>query len=343
MNLLWPASQALAILAVARAWMPGTPLVAMTRGWVAAMAGGCVWAFVALYRMRASVPGAGASASARPTDVPAMAAMAWPLWLHGIVIAAYAWADHVALAAVHGPAEAAVYGPVVALAPMYGLALVALNGPLAPMLAAHHAAGDHDALHVLFRAAARWASLLSALPVLVTLVAPDALLRGWPDLATPQAQAALQVAAVAQWIGVACGSVNYLLAMTGHARAVWFGVAPALAASFVGSWLLIPPLGALGASLANGGALVAANLVGAWVVWRRLRISAFDGAFVRACGAMAVPALVGVGAARVPVTGWARLVLVCMAVGLAWLPAAWFGGLDTEERTAIRRRLGRAS
>jgi O-antigen/teichoic acid export membrane protein len=342
MSILWPATLSLGVFAVAASWMPGSPLVAMIRAWVAAIGVGCAWSFAGLLVWRRAAPFAesrGSTSDAPAVTLSGLASMAVPLWLHGMVTAAYAWADHLVLAAVHGPREAALYGPVVALTPVYGLALTALNGPLAPMLAARHAAGDRAGLHLLFRTAARWAFLLSALPVVVSLVVPEGLLLAWPDLADARARSALQVAAAAQWVGVACGSVNYVLVMTGHAGAVWWGAGPALMVSLVGSWVLVPSLGALGASLANGAALVVANVIGARVVAARLGVSVLDAAFVRACAAMALPVAAGAVAARFDGSGWGRLALVAGVVFVAWLPSVWWGGLDAEEREAVRRRV----
>jgi O-antigen/teichoic acid export membrane protein len=104
----------------------------------------------------------------------------WPLWLQGMGMAGYTWLDQVLLALLAGTAAAGSYGPVAALAPLYGLGLTALNGRFAPMIAARYAANDEAGLADLYRTVTRQAVTLGGIPLAVTLGAAPAVLGLWP-------------------------------------------------------------------------------------------------------------------------------------------------------------------
>lgn len=288
MFVAWPLGQ-LALL------VPLGALVGDRRGVVAAYL-----ASMAFGALLAAVLAARADrALVRPgpvTPPAAVFAASWPLWLQGMIMAGYTWLDQVLLAALGGVEEAARYGPVAALAPLYGLGLTALNGMFAPMIAAGHARGDLAGMQRLYRTVTRWAVALSLPAVAVTLAVPEAILQVWPS-GDPTAAGALRITALA-WLGCTLvGSVNYLLIMAGHQRAtLWNGI-PAVGLSIGLSVWLVPAWGAVGAAVANAGAILAANGIGLWQVRRALGMHPFHPALFRpllaAVPAGAVAALAG--------------------------------------------------
>lgn len=185
-------------------------------------------------------------------------ASAWPAWVQGMLMAAYTWVDHVLLAGVRGAEAAGVYGPVAALAPLFGLGLQALSSVGAPMIARQHAAGDAVGLSREFRRVARMSVLVSAPAFAVCGVAPMAVLGLWTG-GSAEAVPALRLVAGAQLFATAVGSVNYFLLMTGRQRGVLWNGVPALVASVGLGLALVPALGVTGAALANAAAALLAN------------------------------------------------------------------------------------
>jgi len=284
MFVAWPVAQLVAFLAAAR--LGRLDAVGAAVGYTAAMGLGALIALGLHLRRRPEL------LRAPPAAVGPLIGFAWPMWLYGVLMAAYTWADQVLLAGLRSPEQAGWYGPVATLAPLFGLGLASLNGVFAPIIAEKHAAADRAGLERLYRLVTRWAVLLALPPVLVCLLLPSTVLHIWPN-GSDEAVTALRVTAVAQLVCTGVGSVNYLLIMAGHQRAtLWNGV-PALVLNFGLSFLLVPAWGVTGAAWANAAAMGWANLVGLLLVVRLLGVHPFDRALVRVAGAA--------GAAAVPV------------------------------------------
>lgn len=335
MFVAWPLVQ-LALVALFVQHLGGG-LAGAAGAWAGAMVCTAALATV-LWRRRWARADVGSTA-APPTPASALWAASWPLWIQGMVMAAYTWLDHVALAGLAGAEAAGVYGPVVAVAPLFGVGLTALNGRFAPLIAERHAAGDHAGLAAAYRLVTRWALLLTLPPALVALCTPEVVLAVWPS-ASLDAAPALRLAALAQLGATLVGSVNYLLIMSGHPRdPLWSGLV-AVGASLVGSLLFVPRFGVTGAALANLAATVAANGLGLLQVWRRLGLHPFDRALGWALGLALPGALVTLAAGSV-VRGFGALGEGLVAdlargalVGLAPLVVVGLGAAGLRRRGA---------
>jgi O-antigen/teichoic acid export membrane protein len=279
-----------------------------------------------LLRQRRDVFAAGVA------SLGAMVAVAWPLWLQGMIMAVYTWADQVLLAGLRSTELAGVYGPVATLSPLFGVGLGALSGAFAPLIAEKHKAGDIAGLAAMYRLVTRWAVVLSLPAVVVCLAAPEAVLRLWPHGST-EAATALRIVCLAQLFGTAVGAVNYLLIMAGRPRAVLVNGVPAMIANLVLSFVLIPSMGVTGAALAAAAAAICANGIGLWQVWHHIGIHPFDRAFVRPLLA-AVPAVVVAWLARGLDPIWAVGVGGVVG-GLVFLVALRLLGFDAGDRQVI--------
>lgn len=272
MFLAWPIVQFAGILALGRygaVGAMGAYLLSMVVG--AAVAAGF------LVRREPAVLRPGA------VDRGRMLAVAGPLWIQGILMAAYTWADQVLLAGLRSTEMAGIYGPVATLQPLYGVGLQAINSSFAPLIAQKHKDGATDELRRLYRVVTRWSLYLAMPPVAVSLVLPTLILSLWPH-GSPEAATALRITALAQLFATGTGSVNYLLIMSGNARAVLWNGVPALIGSLAVSLLLIPSMGPTGAALASATAALFANGLALWQVWKLLGLHPFDLPFFRALG-----------------------------------------------------------
>jgi O-antigen/teichoic acid export membrane protein len=186
----------------------------------------------------------------------------------------------------------------------------------------------------------RWALVLALPPVLVSVVVPEAVLGLWPH-GSPEAVSALRIVALSSLGATLVGSVNYLLIMSGHSRNTLGNSIPATLLNLSLSLLFSPRYGATGAAIANGGALLAANGIGLYQVWKILQIHPFHRGLLRPMVA-AVPAaawMVGVGH-----LGWGPWPTVGMAGaggGLVFLGGISLLGLNAEDQQLVQRVVGR--
>lgn len=342
MFLAWPVVQFALLPVFIRLVPAGEGLLAAALAYGGSMVLGAVLAALLLFRVRRDM--FLLAAPGRAALLPLLAYSA-PLWAQGIVMAAYTWADQLVLAGIGGAEAAGVYGPVAALAPLFGVGLTALNGIFAPMIAEKHARGEHEALGRLYRTVTRWAVAVALPPLVVSMVAPEAVLALWPHGA-PEAATALRITCVAQLGCTLVGSVNYLLIMAGYPRATLWNGLPAVALNLVLSVLLVPWLGVTGAALANAAAMLTANGLGLYQVWGALRLHPF-------APALAKPFLAAIPAAGlvwgVAQTAWSPLVVVVsggIGGGLLLLGGLGLLGLDADDRVivdGVLRKLGRRS
>lgn len=316
MFVAWPVAQFVGMFGLVQVAQLGA--VGAMGAYLAAMGLGAAFAGAFLVRRMPAVLHPG------PVDRSALLRIAGPLWVQGILMAAYTWLDQVLLAGLRSTELAGVYGPVTTLAPLFGVGLQAINSAFAPLIAAKHKDGARDELRRLYRVVTRWSLYLALPPVAVSLVAPMAVLGFWPH-GSPEAATALRITAAAQLFATATGSVNYLLIMSGNAKAVLWNGVPALAANLALSFWLIPAYGPTGAALAAGAAALLANgLALAQVAWL-LGLHPFDRGFARAVGVGAVafaPLLAVADTSRFVELGAAVGCSVGFVVLLALLPRA---------------------
>ncbi len=197
-----------------------------------------------------------------------------PLYLSALVWLAFGSLDSLLLGWFQPPAQVAYFEAANKTALLVSLPLIAINAVLPPLFSRLHQLGDRRQLEDLGRAASRWTYYL-ALPLTLgcLLLAPRLL--GWFGAGFEAAALALRLLALAQLVNVACGSVGFLLAMTGHQ-----GVLTRLLALAAAGGL---PLLALGAALGGLTGLAAAkavwlagvNLAMSWAVYRRLGLIIF--------------------------------------------------------------------
>jgi O-antigen/teichoic acid export membrane protein len=344
MFVAWPVAQLAGVWVLTDALGLGS--VGAVGAYVAAMAVGAALAlrlWTRATRTGASAEDQGATIAAVPAvaSFGALFAFAWPMWVQGIVMAAYTWVDQVLLAGLRSAEEAGIYGPVAVLAPLYGLGLGALNGPFAPQIAERHAAGDREGLQRLYRTVTRWAVALAVPPIAVSIAASETVLALWPH-GSPAAVPALRVACAASLFCTAVGSVNYLLIMAGRPRAALVNGLPALVLNVMLCVWLVPRHGALGAAVANAVAMCTANGLALLQVRTLLGVHPFDRALLKPLVAGAPACVAAWLGAQVPGPPLARVLCAGVAAGAAFFGGFVALGLGEDDRAvvqALRRRL----
>lgn len=149
--------------------------------------------------------------------------------------------------------------------------LLVINAVLPPRFAALYRQENMAGLNTLARKGVLIGIWLAAPMLLLCLLVPQWVLGLFgPEFI--QAENLLRIIALAQLINVATGSVGFLLNMTGHEKLMRNIALSCNALGLSMFFILIPPLGALGAALALALVLVLQNLTALLFVWRKLGI-----------------------------------------------------------------------
>ena len=149
--------------------------------------------------------------------------------------------------------------------------LVALNAVFPPRFAALYHRGDLTGLGRLARQGALFGTLLAAPLLVVLMLVPEWVLT-WLGEGFAGAASLLRLIALAQLVNVLCGSVGFVLNMSGHEKLMRNISLICATLSLTLFLVLIPGFGAFGAALALAITLVAQNLLAVWYVWRRLGV-----------------------------------------------------------------------
>jgi O-antigen/teichoic acid export membrane protein len=223
-------------------------------------------------------------------------------------------ADIVLVAALLGPADAAVYTAATRFLVLGQLATQAVQQVLQPQLSGLFARGDLAEVRRLFVVATAWLMALAWPVYLVSAVAAPVLLQvfgeGYGD-----GRATVVILCLTMLGATACGSVDVVLLMAGRSRASLVNNAAALVVDIVLLFLLVPSLGITGAALAWAAALAVRNVLPMVQVRRAFGVSSLGAPVAW----VAASAAVCFGLAPLVVTLVVPPTPSSMAV---WLPAA---------------------
>jgi O-antigen/teichoic acid export membrane protein len=170
-------------------------------------------------------------------------------------------------------AETGVYAAGSRIATLITFGITAVNSVLAPTIAALYAKDHKAELQKTLTFAARGV-LAYTLPVVLVLVVwgkPILRLFGHEFGA---AYPVLLILAIGQVVIAACGSVGYLMTMTGHQRQALQVIAASAITTVLLNLCLIPRFGLIGAAIATVIATAGRSVVLTFMVWRSLRLNA---------------------------------------------------------------------
>jgi O-antigen/teichoic acid export membrane protein len=193
------------------------------------------------------------------------------------------WAPILLLGIWVGGGEVGIYGAATRIAVLVSFMLVTVNSIVAPKLAELHASGDMVALgSTARRSAALLTMLVSPLFVGLFIASDQVMALFGTEFAA--GGGILSILLVGQLINVVCGSVGYLLMMSGNEKTYRNITMGAALLQLLLVLLLAPVLGGLGAAVAASIAIIMVNLASVVAVYKKFGIVTIPG-FQRAiCG-----------------------------------------------------------
>ncbi len=177
------------------------------------------------------------------------------------------WTDVIVLGVFESEETVGVYMASSKVALITSLLLVSANAIIAPKFSRLYASGNSVGLKKLANQATRLMTLLVLLPSILFLSFPELILSvfgpGFEKGAT-----VLMILTVGQFINVACGSVGYMLVMTGNQHVMRNIMLGAAFMNIVLSVSLVSILGMIGVALSTALSVVSWNLVALYAVRR---------------------------------------------------------------------------
>ncbi len=181
------------------------------------------------------------------------------------------WAPIMLLGIWASSEEVGIFGVATRIALLVSFMLVAINNILAPKFAELIARGDWLALGKTARRSALLITILAS-PLFFVLIFQGAWVMSMFGEQFVNGAVILSILAVGQLINVACGSVGYLLMMSGNER-VYRNITIVFALiQLLLVVVLSPEMGGVGAAIATCLALAGMNLAAAYAVYSRLGI-----------------------------------------------------------------------
>lgn len=170
-------------------------------------------------------------------------------------------ADFLILGFFATSAEVGVYRVASQTALLVSLPMTAIGLALAPQLSRSHATGDVSALEKSVRTYTQLAFALCLAPALILLSFGTGLLGAifGPEFAT--GSDALKILVIGQVFNCLAGPLGLLMNMTGHEKQTFRAFMAAAAANLGLTMALTPPLGLVGAAIANASSLVLWNAI----------------------------------------------------------------------------------
>lgn len=204
---------------------------------------------------------------------PAMVlAIALPLTLTDLTGMIVAQGDVWVVGALRPLADVGVYGAASRLVIMMSLPLFVMNGVVSPMIAELWAQGRTRALETMLRGATTLATIPSLLGFVVVAVAGGPIMRIAFGPHFARGGHILGILAFGVAFGVAAGSCNFALIMTGHHRVVAVVSAITLVVAVVGEIIGAHVAGMTGIAVASSGSTVFQNVLLTAMAKKRLGI-----------------------------------------------------------------------
>jgi O-antigen/teichoic acid export membrane protein len=195
-----------------------------------------------------------------------------PLFLVATFILLLSQTDIIMLGLLRGSTDAGMYSAASRTAMLVGLALVAGNATVAPMIAGFFAARNTRGLAETVTTGTR-ISFLGAVAGVLAATGREVLAWFGPEYV--EGYRPLLILAAGQVVSAGAGPVGYLMSLTGHERtAAWvYGVCALV--NVAGDAILIPRWGAAGAASATAATMVVWNVWLHFLVHRRVAIRGF--------------------------------------------------------------------
>lgn len=202
-------------------------------------------------------------------------------WLRAMppLLAVSAWfvvmsqADVVIVGAWRGAEDSGIYSVANRCAALLGMAAIAINTPLAPLVASLYTVSELDRLRAAVTRAARAAVAVTAVGGIVLAVGADWFL-SWFGPAFRDGDTALRMLCLGNIAAIPAGTATLILLMTGRHRAAVGGLCAGVVANLLLNLTLIPFWGLTGAAVAFIAGMLVASVWLVVRVWRELAVDA---------------------------------------------------------------------
>jgi O-antigen/teichoic acid export membrane protein len=279
---IWRNSVQLAFTAVAAALT--NHLWVISFAWAVPYAGSVVWASIRLRRLTRRTLAGRPAATERPVG---FTARFWrftaPRALASLAQTLLQRLDIVLVAALRGPAAAAVYTAATRLLVSGQLGGTAISGSVQPTLAEALSAKDVPKARVAYQTATCWLVLLTWPFYLLSIVDIHLFLEIFGRGYTTATGVGILLA-FSMLIATACGMVDLVLTMGGKTTWNLANVLGALTINVTLDIILIPPYGIMGAAIGWAAAIVFNNVVPLAQIWHVLKLQPFGRPTVLALG-----------------------------------------------------------
>ena len=304
----------------------GAPIILITVAWVAPYLAALL--LIALWvggRLRRMAALAGEGSTPRPWRE--MTSEFWrfsaPRALSRVFTIALQRFDVLLVAALRGPADAAVYAVATRFLVLGLMFVQAIQQVMAPRIASSLAVDDVGVASALYRTTTTWLTLVSwPIYLLVSLFAP--LLLSIFGSSYERGSVAVVVLCAAMLVATVCGPVDSMLLMAGRSVQSLLNTGLALALNVSLDLVLVPWLGVSGAALGWAAAILLNNLLALWQVHRATGLHPFGPGTRSAMLVCVVSWFLVTGAVRLVTGPTLAGLLVCGVVGAGCFAAlAW--------------------
>lgn len=221
-----------------------------------------------VYADPAGFRSAAVDALRRPSDGSRLLAFSIPLLFASLLIQLMSWTDILMLGYFKTAADVGVYDAVRPLVRVVSIIWGSMIFMYTPAVSEFDAADDDGAVRRLYFSLTKWFASVTFPVVLTFLLFPGLVLSTVFGPEYVAGATALQVLAVAFFLGNVMGPNGATLTALGHTRAVMWANLVAAAANVALNVYLIPRYALVGAAAATAAALVARNVIRVAIVYR---------------------------------------------------------------------------
>ena len=251
------------------------------------------------------------------------------------------WTDLFVLTNYVGDVAVGRYSAALRAGQTLVLFLTSVSLMFSPFVADLHNRGENERLDKLFKALTRW-TLAATMPAFILLaVAPGPVLRVFgSDFSSTQAEAALLIIILGQFVNMATGSVGFVLIMVGRTGWDLAVYAASLALNLGLAFWLCPEYGLVGAAIANAVTFALSKWARLVLVKRFVRIQPYDRQYGRLVApSLAAAAVMWVVHTAIDGDGLVNLVSTAVAGTAAYGVVYLLFGLTEAEKRGAKRAI----
>lgn len=198
----------------------------------------------------------------------------FPLWVFTTVTQLIQWSGQIFLGLWAEPFDVSQFSVAQRASMLAAFILTSVNLVVAPKFAQLYSSNQFDQLEKLALMSTRFVALIALPILLLMLIFPSYLLLLFGDEYI-DAVLLLQILACGQFVNAITGAVCHLLSMSGHENDLRNSSLISGAVVIIGSIILVPNYGAIGAAISVSLGVILQNILAAYFVKIRLNINTF--------------------------------------------------------------------